>query len=44
MAKLDHGRSWLEDRVRALEDSLKASSFSIKMNEEVSDGLEKTAK
>ena len=42
VAKLDHGRSWLEDRVGALESTVKTSTFTTHITNE--EEAEKTAK
>ena len=31
VAKLDHGRSWLEERVEALESNMKTTNFATKI-------------
>ena len=45
VAKLTHGRSWLEERVGALESTVKTSNFTAKITNGATDGeAEKTAK
>ena len=45
VAKLDHGRSWLEERVGALESTVKTSTFTTQITNGATEGeAEKTAK
>ena len=45
VAKLDHGRSWLEDRVGALESRVKTSTFATQITNGANEGeADKTAK
>ena len=38
VAKLDHGRSWLEDRVGALESRMKTSTFATQITNGATEG------
>ena len=45
VAKLDHGRSWLEDRVGALESRVNTSTFTTQITKGANEEeAEKTAK